>query len=263
MHARFNRLAVLGLAAIASTELSAQGKSLPLKHAPQPTSAAITPGDLMTRLYIFADDSMMGRAAGTVYNNKGTDYIAGELKKLGLKPGGDSGTYFQQLPLVGLRVSTTKPLTVDGRQFYGMKDFIPRLPHRFNGETIVYGGTFGDPSTMITPDSARGKVVVMSTPLDPDGKPTWNNMRQPVLQMYQAKANAVFMVGMDGMPAGQMATLVDPGINLIADPAKLEDINYPIGFGYVTGAMAEAMMGAPLAGLRIGTPGKTIQGAGV
>src|SRR4030095_7101696 len=31
---------------------------LPLKHAPEPTAAAITPADLMTRLYIFADDSM-------------------------------------------------------------------------------------------------------------------------------------------------------------------------------------------------------------
>ncbi|MGH7688539.1 MAG: hypothetical protein ACREN3_02965, partial [Gemmatimonadaceae bacterium] len=34
---------------------------LPLKHAPQPTTAAITAADLMTRLYIFSDDSMQGR----------------------------------------------------------------------------------------------------------------------------------------------------------------------------------------------------------
>ena len=39
--------------------------SLPHKHAPQPTTANITAADLMTRLYIFADDSMMGREVGT------------------------------------------------------------------------------------------------------------------------------------------------------------------------------------------------------
>src|SRR5690242_8661733 len=71
---------------------------LPLKHAPHPTTAAITPADLMTRLYIFADDSMQGREAGTIGNVKGTDYIASEVKRLGLVPAGDSGGYFQTLP---------------------------------------------------------------------------------------------------------------------------------------------------------------------
>src|SRR4051812_41133972 len=70
---------------------------LPLKHTPEPTVAAITPRDLMTRLYIFADDSMMGRQIGTQYSDKGTAYIANEVKKLGLKPGGDNGTYFQNV----------------------------------------------------------------------------------------------------------------------------------------------------------------------
>jgi hypothetical protein len=32
----------------------------PLKFAPRPTTAQITAADLMTRLYIFADDSMLG-----------------------------------------------------------------------------------------------------------------------------------------------------------------------------------------------------------
>src|SRR6267378_2167548 len=48
----------------------------PRTHEPQPTVAAITARDLMTRLYIFADDSMQGREAGTAGNVRGTDYIA-------------------------------------------------------------------------------------------------------------------------------------------------------------------------------------------
>ena len=39
--------------------------NLPLKYTPKPTTGAITAGDLMSRLYAFADDSLMGRDAGT------------------------------------------------------------------------------------------------------------------------------------------------------------------------------------------------------
>ena len=43
---------------------------------------------------------MRGRAAGTPDNYRGAAYIARELKRLGLEPAGDSGTYFQDVPLV-------------------------------------------------------------------------------------------------------------------------------------------------------------------
>src|SRR5471032_2891693 len=92
-------LRVLALATALPCALAAQsGKELPLEYVGQATTAEISAGDLMTRLYIFADDSMMGRQVGTIYNNKGTDYIAAEVKKLGLKPGGENGGYFQTLP---------------------------------------------------------------------------------------------------------------------------------------------------------------------
>jgi len=64
-----------------------------------PTQADITAGDLKTRLYIFADDSMRGRAAGTPDNLRGTAYIEREVRRLGLEPAGDNGTYFQSVPL--------------------------------------------------------------------------------------------------------------------------------------------------------------------
>src|SRR5690348_11983633 len=64
------------------------------------TTAAITPADLRKRLYIFADDSMMGRAAGTPDNLRATAYIERELRRLGLVPAGEDGGYFQTVPLV-------------------------------------------------------------------------------------------------------------------------------------------------------------------
>ncbi len=61
------------------------------------TSSAITVDDLRSRLYAFADDSMMGREAGTRGNAMGTAYIAVEAARIGLEPAGDSGTWFQDI----------------------------------------------------------------------------------------------------------------------------------------------------------------------
>jgi hypothetical protein len=61
------------------------------------TGPAITSPDLRARLFLYADDSMMGREAGTIGNFKATAYIAAEFARLGLEPAGDSGTYFQNI----------------------------------------------------------------------------------------------------------------------------------------------------------------------
>src|SRR4051812_49652239 len=70
----------------------------PLKFAARSTSTDITAMDLMSRLYVFADDSMMGRDDGGPRGAaKATNYIAAELRRLGLSPAGDNGTYFQDI----------------------------------------------------------------------------------------------------------------------------------------------------------------------
>jgi hypothetical protein len=70
---------------------------------PGRTGAEITPADLKSRLYLYADDSMMGREAGTIGNYKATAYIAAEVKRLGLEPAGDNGTYFQNIKSTSAR----------------------------------------------------------------------------------------------------------------------------------------------------------------
>ncbi|HYV99046.1 MAG TPA: M28 family peptidase [Gemmatimonadaceae bacterium] len=142
---------------------------LPRKHAPQPTTAAITANDLMTRLFIFADDSMMGRETGTEGHVKATNYIAAQLKALGLKPAGEKGTYFQDLPVVLRKLDPSSTLTVDGRKFVAGKDFIATAPTGRNGAppigTIapapaVYNGTATDADAPLTADQITGKIVV-------------------------------------------------------------------------------------------------------
>ena len=78
---------LIGIGGTSPVALAAQSAGpLPLKHAPQATHPAITPEDLETRLYIYSDDSLSGRRAGTVGDIKATAYIGAEFKRLGLKP---------------------------------------------------------------------------------------------------------------------------------------------------------------------------------
>ena len=133
-----------------------------------PTTAAITPRDLRTRLYIFADDSMRGRAAGTPDNLRGAAYIERELKRLGVEPAGENGTYFQDVPLYSRGLSSRSSITVDGKKFSIGSDFVPRDMgagmRSIDGATAVYGGVWGDTSTYIARDVAAGKIVVLTLP---------------------------------------------------------------------------------------------------
>jgi hypothetical protein len=107
---------------------------LPRKYAGPPTVADITPADLMTRLYKFADDSMMGREVGTIYNDMGTAYIESEVRRLGLQPAGDNGTYFQKLPLFTRQLDSASTLSCGrrhvprGHGFHGKRGRVPDVP---------------------------------------------------------------------------------------------------------------------------------------
>jgi hypothetical protein len=66
---------------------------------PARTVTAITPADVRARIYLIADDSMLGRQAGYAGNFKMTKYLAAEVARLGLEPGGENGSYFQTVPI--------------------------------------------------------------------------------------------------------------------------------------------------------------------
>src|ERR1041385_5707802 len=66
-------------------------------------AASIVATDVQRRIGIIADDSMLGRATPSPQLDAVAAYVAGEFRRFGLKPGGDSGTYFQHYPLEVLR----------------------------------------------------------------------------------------------------------------------------------------------------------------
>ncbi len=161
--ASFVALAALGLPAVAAAQSALPvDLGLPRKHAPKPTTPAITPGDLMTRLYIFADDSMRGRRTGEPGNVKGTDYIARQIESMGLVPAGDDGTYFQTLPLKTRTLSDSSSFTVGGAELRLSDDFVPTTGRSIDLPSVptVYGGTVSE-SPAIAPEQAEGRLVVL------------------------------------------------------------------------------------------------------
>src|SRR5438105_4212896 len=120
-------------------------------HVPTPTTGAITAADLKTRLFIFADDSMQGRLLATAGNVKGVEYIANEVKRMGLEPMGDNGTYFQSVSVVDRKYDPASNFTVGSTPFSPWTDFALRdqgsAARSLDGVQAIFGGTWGDSSS--------------------------------------------------------------------------------------------------------------------
>src|SRR6266571_5056686 len=179
---------------------------LPLQHTPQHTVPAITARDLMTRLYIFADDSMQGREAGTIGNVKGTDYIAAEIGRLGLVPAGDAGTYFQTIPLKTRTFDTTSTFSVGGASLKAFTDYVALGPQAVAAPSlaIVYGGELGDSTHWITREQADGKLVVLGV------KGRLASVRSLRAPPALSGAAAILFIALDSLPPQLVAFVARP-----------------------------------------------------
>ena len=145
--ARFIPLALLLLTAAAPSVVRAQGSGKlnkygnPATMKPAKTTSAINERDLRIRLYQFADDSMQGRQIGRNGNMKGTDMIAAEVKRLGLVPAGDDGTYFQVLPYHTKKFTSHSRLTASGNPLTWMQDWVAvagaRAPRPISNAVVI------------------------------------------------------------------------------------------------------------------------------
>jgi peptidase M28-like protein len=169
---------------------------LPRHHAPLPTTSAITAQDLETRLFIIADDSMRGRESGDRGNAMVTDYIASEFRRLGLQPAGDSGTYFQTIPLMNGGFEDTPTFTIRGRALALWQEYTPLAPAgrmsvsttaQLTDAPTLYAGQWGDSTLAIDPAKARGAVLVLRAPVNAAGAVVTSfwNVRDPRLEALQ------------------------------------------------------------------------------
>jgi len=240
---RATSFAAVALAGFSLTVDAQRAAPLPRKYAGPPTVADITPADLMTRIYKFADDSMMGRPVGTVYNDMGTAYIESEVRRLGLQPAGDNGTFFQKLPLFTRLLDSTSTLTVGDATFRAGTDFTASaagFPRALTSAIPVFVGAWVDTTANIPLDSARGKVLVFVPGSVPPGTDVQKFLVSNGFQHWQAMrevaAANVMVVGDVLPPAALRSAFASTGTVFLKDSVPMT-LN-------VTRALAEAMLGS-------------------
>ncbi|HMG94993.1 MAG TPA: M28 family peptidase, partial [Gemmatimonadaceae bacterium] len=226
-------------------------------HVPTPTTAAITAADLKTRLYIFADDSMQGRLLATAGNVKGVEYIANEVKRMGLVPMGDNGTYFQAVNVIDRKYDPATRLVVGKTEFSPWTDFAPRDQgsgaRSLDGVQAIFGGTWGDSASLIDPSAAAGKLVVLR--VSPAGvtQGSGGGVNRGNVTRHFANAAGIAVATLEAMPPQMIQIFQQPN-------QLLKEGNDPVlpSFLYVSKRVAEALLGADIDSVKAGAIGSTV-----
>ncbi|HEY3934788.1 MAG TPA: M28 family peptidase [Gemmatimonadales bacterium] len=160
-------MTVSAASALAATALAAQQScpatthvAMPLKYKGGPTVPAITACDLMTRLYIYADDSMRGREAGSPDAQRATAYIEGQVKALGLKPGGTKGSFYEYMPVTATYADSASTISSGGKTFHAYRDFDFNNANADVSGQAIFGGEQGDTTNELAPSAIQGKIVI-------------------------------------------------------------------------------------------------------
>ncbi len=126
---------------------------------------AIREADLKRDLYALASDGMRGREAGTIDEMRASVWVADEMAKIGLRPLGDFGSWFQWWNMRRTRISSTSSsVQLNGRALALWTDVTPTT----NSAGDVSGPTVFVSDWRDTTIAVRGKIVVtMLTPPDP------------------------------------------------------------------------------------------------
>lgn len=126
-------------------ELQSAGAGPPRAAAAGPALAEIRAEHIAAHLKFLSHDLLEGRAPSARGGSLAAEYLAAQLAALGLEPGGDNGTYFQNVPIVESVVDPSFTLSVSGGPsfkylsdvvaFAGMQQ--PQVP--FSGEVVFVG----------------------------------------------------------------------------------------------------------------------------
>jgi hypothetical protein len=135
-----------------------------------PQNESIRQEDLRADLFFLAGDAMRGRLTDTEENRATADYLRSRFERVGLKPAGPNGSYFQPYNLMTATLGEGNALDVPGgdaatRHFRAGQEF---YPHRFSAAgrvtaPVVFVG-FGISAPHLQYDDysgdVKGKIVL-------------------------------------------------------------------------------------------------------
>ena len=110
------------------------------------TTAAISASDLAARDKAISDDAFQGRGPGTAAGERAADWIADEMKRIGLKPG-NGASYFQNVPAVSIALDPA------------------RSSLSIAGPDGVIALNYADQAMWVTPHYEKSDVSITNAPL--------------------------------------------------------------------------------------------------
>lgn len=251
-------MAVLSMMAVGACSTA----SAPGTPETAPTGPAVDVDRLESTLYAFADDSMMGREAGTEGHRRAARYLEDRARAYGLEPAGEDGTYLQEVPLV--RRSMTSSLEAPFGSVEVGPDFAPiviedlgsRESLDFTGTPVVYGGDMASPTEISAADAA-GKIVVLGAARGPEGR-AFGLVGQTIEKL--AGAEAILMASTDYATSDVLGFLLEP-------QTVLDEGDEGAGSGgdgpflvFVSEAFVDQVFGAGVDELDPGAEGSTFTG---
>lgn len=130
-----------------------------------------------------ASDELEGRGVGTRGEKLATDYLAAQLKLEGVAPGGENGSYFQPVPLVGCATQPQATMTIKSKNgsipLTYVKDYVgtatsQKPVNNFDAEAVFVGHGIEAPEfgwDDYRGVDVRGKVVIFFTNEPPSNDP--------------------------------------------------------------------------------------------
>jgi Zn-dependent M28 family amino/carboxypeptidase len=149
---------------------------------PGPAEDQITAASLVDHLKVLASDEYEGRAPATPGGQKTQDYLAQQLKALGIEPGAPDGSYFQQVPIVESAVERNFVVSVPGNTYKYMTDVVAfsgveKARVQVQGEVVFVGYGINAPELKwndYAGANVRGKwvMIMVNDPPAPADEPT-------------------------------------------------------------------------------------------
>jgi len=149
---------------------------------PGPAEDQITAASLVDHLKVLASDEYEGRAPATPGGQKTQDYLAQQLKAIGIEPGAPDGTYFQQVPIVESAVERNFVVSVPGNTYKYMTDVVAfsgveKARVQVQGEVVFVGYGINAPELKwndYAGANVRGKwvMIMVNDPPAPAEEPT-------------------------------------------------------------------------------------------
>jgi hypothetical protein len=146
---------------------------------------AITADVLKNYLTFIASDALLGRDTPSPGLDAAAEFIAFHCRQFGLKPGGDSGTYFQKIALVSSGLDPARSKATLGGRILGVgTDFAPSVQGgggTVSGPLVFVGHGWQITGQGIDPYAGadiKGKILVVGGTSLPSGV-TFRTLRDP------------------------------------------------------------------------------------